>query len=1689
VADGVVYVGSSDGTLYAYGVGCATGGASCTPLWKAQTTGLIESTPAVANGVVYVGTIEGDLYAFDAAGVIGCGGSPKTCTPLWASKAGTDIAAPPTVAGGVVYVGSSYYLYAFDAAGVSGCTAGMGPRMCNPLWMGQTGGSIESSPAVSGGVVYVGSEDGNLYAFDATGVNGCSGAPKTCIPLWTAKAGDPLYYPIVSSPAVANGVVYIGSYNGKLYAFDAAGVTGCGGSPKTCSPLWTGATGGNIDVSSPAVANGVVYIGSLDRKLYAFGTSCNSGGGTCTPLWTGDTGGAISSSPAVANGVVYVGSNSDKVHAYAVGCASAGGACTAIWTGASGSFSPAVSNGAVYVVSAPGKLYAFGLPKLDHIALSPSSPTITAGATQRLSAQGFDSAGNSLGDVTASTVFTISAGGSCAGALCTATVPGDYVVTATDATATAIVTLHVTADLPDHLVLSPARATITAGGQQSYVAQGFDVSGNSLGDVTALTTLTISAGGSCTGTSCTAVLPRDYVVTATYGSATGTASLSVTVGPLAGLTLTPLNASITVGASQGFTAQGFDASGNSLGDVTALTTFAISGGGSCSGTSCTSIVAGDHTITGSDGSATGTATLHVGAEPPASVVLSPGAAAMAAGSSQKFTAQGFDASGNSLGDVTALTTFAISGGGSCSGTSCTSIVAGDHTITGSDGGATGTATLNVLTGPLVHLVFILGTPTIIAGGTQTFTVQGFDYYGNSLGDVTASTTVTMSGGGSCGGTSCTSVVAGRHEVTGTDGIATGGATLFVSPGSLDHLGLTPNNAAITAGAGEAYSAQGFDTYGNSLGDVTTSTTFTISGSGSCSGTLCTAAVPGGYIVTGTDGAATGTATLQATTVSVVRLVVSPAIAGVPVGNSQTYTVQGFDASDNPLGDVTAATTFTISGGGSCGRSSCTPTVSGNHVVTATDGSASGTAALYAFPIDHLVLSPLSATASAGGSQTYTAIAYDSYGNYLGDVSAASTFAISGGGSCIGSTCTSAVAGSHTITATDGTASATATLVVTPRAIASLALSPASASIVAGGSQTYAAQAFDSHGNSLGDVTASTTFTMTGGSCTGSWCLGSVAGNQTVTATYGGVAGTASISVTPGPIAYFSISPLDVTIEAGGSVTFAVFGYDAYGNNLGDVTASTTFVMSGGSCSGSTCTSTLEMEHIVLATNDGVQEATPVYVTAGPVDSLAIFNPAGSGMTVGVSQPFSATGFDVYGNVVGDVTASTTFTISGGGYCYGTSCGSTIAGSHTATGTDGSATGSMPLFMAPGPAVTFTVSGFPSPSSAGSSHSVKVTALDAFGNVATGYRGQVHFASSDSKAVLPADYTFTSTDAGTHSLSVTLKTAGTESVTATDKATSTITGVQAGISVTPGAAKTFAVSGLPSPYGVGSTHTVTVTALDAYGNVATGYLGKIHFTSSDSKAVLPADYTFTSTDAGTHSFSVTLKSTGTRSLTATDKATSSITGSQSVVVATPGVATYFTVSGFPSPSSAGSSHSVKVTALDAFGNVATGYRGAIHFTSSDSKAVLPADYTFTSTDAGTHSFSVTLKTAGTESVTATDKATSTITGVQAGITVTPGAAKTFTASGLPSPYCVGSTHTVTVTALDAFGNVATGYRGAIHFTSSDSKAVLPADYTFTSTDAGTHGFSVTLKTAGMRSVTATDKATSSITGAQSVFVAS
>jgi hypothetical protein len=132
----------------------------------------------------------------------------------------------------------------------------------------------------------------------------------------------------------------------------------------------------------------------------------------------------------------------------------------------------------------------------------------------------------------------------------------------------------------------------------------------------------------------------------------------------------------------------------------------------------------------------------------------------------------------------------------------------------------------------------------------------------------------------------------------------------------------------------------------------------------------------------------------------------------------------------------------------------------------------------------------------------------------------------------------------------------------------------------------------------------------------------------------------------------------------------------------------------------------------------------------------------------------------------------------------------------------------------------------------------------------------------------------------------------------------------------------------------------------------------------------------------------------------------------------------------------------------------------------------------------HTFSATLKTAGTQSLTATDNVTSSITGTQSGIVVNAAAASVLVVSGYPSPITHGTSGTFTVTVEDAYGNVVTGYHGTVKFTSSDAAASLPANYTFTSADAGVHTFTATLNTVGTQSITATDTVTSSITGTQS-----
>ncbi|HEX9581817.1 MAG TPA: hypothetical protein VF970_11995, partial [Gemmatimonadales bacterium] len=380
----------------------------------------------------------------------------------------------------------------------------------------------------------------------------------------------------------------------------------------------------------------------------------------------------------------------------------------------------------------------------------------------------------------------------------------------------------------------------------------------------------------------------------------------------------------------------------------------------------------------------------------------------------------------------------------------------------------------------------------------------------------------------------------------------------------------------------------------------------------------------------------------------------------------------------------------------------------------------------------------------------------------------------------------------------------------------------------------------------------------------------------------------------------------------------------------------------------------------------------------------------------------------------------------------------IAGSQQVRATTARLSNAQATFTAtamPGAAATLILTGIPAAVSGGTNLDVTVTARDAFGNVATGYTGTVRFTSTDPTATLPTDYTFTAGDAGMHTFTggVRLLTGGPQTVTATDAAIPSITG-SGSTTVTGTSAATLLLTGLPGSVTAGATSDIVVTAKDGAGNTVTTYTGTVRFTSTDPAAILPADYTFQAADNGTHTFTggVALRTAGSRTLTVTDLAQGAVTGSQTATV-NPAATFSFSVSGIPSPVTAGSASSVVVTALDAYGNATPGYTGTIRFTSSDGQASLPADYTFTPGDAGSRTFAggVTLKTATIQSVVATDVNVGTIVGSQA-VTVSPAIASQLAFTVEPSDVVAGGfiSPAVEVTALDAFGNTATGFSGAV-----------------------------------------------------------
>ena len=243
---------------------------------------------------------------------------------LWSYKMGSRLRShlinewsSPAVVGGIVYVGSrDFNVYALNAS--------TGAK----IWNYTTGNAVFSSPAVVGGVVYIGSWDCNVYALNA----------YTGTKIWNYTTGAI----VDSSPAVSDGIVYVGSGypDSSIYALNAL----------TGAKIWSYKTG-NAVYASPTVVDGMVYVGSDDHNVYAL----DAYSGVC--IWSYTTDWSVESSPAVVDGVVYVGSGAYDCNVYALNAYTG----AKIWnykTGMQVLSSPAVTGGVVYIGADDGNVYA-----------------------------------------------------------------------------------------------------------------------------------------------------------------------------------------------------------------------------------------------------------------------------------------------------------------------------------------------------------------------------------------------------------------------------------------------------------------------------------------------------------------------------------------------------------------------------------------------------------------------------------------------------------------------------------------------------------------------------------------------------------------------------------------------------------------------------------------------------------------------------------------------------------------------------------------------------------------------------------------------------------------------------------------------------------------------------------------------------------------------------------------------------------------------------------------------------------------------------------------------------------------------------------------------------------------------------------------------------------------------------------
>jgi outer membrane protein assembly factor BamB len=243
-------------------------------IWKTYADwSFIEFPPVIGYGRLYFGTNRGRLLALDA----------QTGRVAWRREFGRCIAASPALGGGVVYVGLMGPAPCTHAdRRASGLLVALNARTGRVLWRFRAG-VIESSPLLLGHVVYFGSWDRRVYAVNV----------RTHRPRWVFETGGE----VKGGVAAAGRTIYADSYDGRVYALDARS-----GRLRWSASAERGLTGRGRFYATPSVAYGRVYVGATDGLVYAFGAVSGR------LLWARRTGSYVYGAAAVWRQGVFVGS-------------------------------------------------------------------------------------------------------------------------------------------------------------------------------------------------------------------------------------------------------------------------------------------------------------------------------------------------------------------------------------------------------------------------------------------------------------------------------------------------------------------------------------------------------------------------------------------------------------------------------------------------------------------------------------------------------------------------------------------------------------------------------------------------------------------------------------------------------------------------------------------------------------------------------------------------------------------------------------------------------------------------------------------------------------------------------------------------------------------------------------------------------------------------------------------------------------------------------------------------------------------------------------------------------------------------------------------------------------------------------------------------------------------------------------